>query len=70
MTQALDRVTTSRKAKEEGAVHLAPPPRECRLAPDSVLWLKRKAAPGVDGIMWADYEEVSSLVEGLEKTNG
>ena len=29
--------TGSRKAKEEGTVHRAPPPHQCRHAPDGVL---------------------------------
>ena len=37
VTQALDRLRQSRKAKEEGTVHRAPPPPQCRHAPDGVL---------------------------------
>ena len=45
--------TASRKAEEEGTVHRAPPPYTLRMA---FYALKRKAAPGVDGMTWEDYE--------------
>ena len=48
--------TASRKAKEEGAVHRASPPCQRRDAPEAFYALKRKAAPGVDGVTWQDYE--------------
>ena len=52
VTQALDRV---RKAatKEEGAVHFAPPPHQCRLAPDGILRAQTQSRAGRG---WHDVE--------------
>ena len=48
--------TASRKAKEEGEVHSAAPPRQRRLLREAFFALKRDAAPGVDGVTWQTYE--------------
>src|SRR5271167_3938575 len=37
--------TASRKAEEEGTVHRAPPPYQCRYAPDGVLRAKAQSRP-------------------------
>ena len=48
--------TESSKAKEEGEVHRAPPPHQRRDLSEAFYELKRKAAPGVDGLTWQEYE--------------
>ena len=47
--------TASRKAREEGEVHRAPPPYQPR-PPEGFFELKKNAAAGVDGPTWKDYE--------------
>jgi hypothetical protein len=37
VSQALERIPTSSKAKEEGTVYLAPSPHQCRSSPAGVL---------------------------------
>ena len=56
VTQALGRVRLAARAEEEGTVHRAPPPYQCRYAPDGVLRAKAQSRPGVDGVTWEDYE--------------
>jgi hypothetical protein len=68
VTQALDRSTASGKAKEEGRftalLH--------HVNPDTLRTafyaLKRKAAPGADGVTWEDYE--ADLEPRLEDLHG
>src|SRR6266481_9689299 len=47
--------TASRKAKEEGTVHLAPPPCRHRPAPAGVLRAQAKRRSR-RGLTWRDYE--------------
>src|SRR3974377_1581285 len=56
VTQALDRVRrVARQTKKEQFTSLLPH-RNVDLLRTAFYALKRKAAPGVDGIMWEDYE--------------
>ena len=57
MTQALDRVRKAARQRKKGQFTRAPPPHQCRHASRTAFYaLKRKAAAGVDGVTWHDYE--------------
>src|SRR5215467_13401472 len=60
--------TASRKAKEEGAVHRASPPRQHRNAPGSLLRAQTQGCRWVDGVTWQDYEV--NLERNLEDPHG
>ena len=46
----------SGKTAEEGEVHSAAAPCDCRSLREAFMALKRHAAPGVDGVTWQNYE--------------
>ncbi|MCD6026771.1 MAG: group intron reverse transcriptase/maturase [Solimicrobium sp.] len=46
----------SRKAKERGEVHHTFRRIDIELLETAYFWLKREAAPGVDGATWKAYE--------------
>jgi hypothetical protein len=56
VSQAALAHTASRKATEEGTVHLALHYLSVELLRLAFFALKRDAAPGVDGLTWQDYE--------------
>src|SRR5262249_6045128 len=58
--------TASRKATEEGTVHLALPHISVELLRVAFFALKRDAARGVDGLIWQDYEaDLDRKIEDL-----
>src|SRR6516225_1778984 len=56
VSQALERIRQTGKAKEEGAAHRASPPCQRRDAPGSILRAQKQSCRWVDGVTWHDYE--------------
>ena len=56
MTQALSRVRQAAKGQKEGAVHRTSHHINADTLRTAFFALQRKAAPGVDGVTWQDYE--------------
>ena len=49
-------VCGKQQRKETGTVHRFAPPPERRITPRQLLRLSRQASPGIDGVMWQEYE--------------
>ena len=56
MSQGLAGVRKAARENKEMKVHRFTPPSDRRSATGKLLALKRKAAPGVDGVTWQEYE--------------
>src|SRR6202158_3645433 len=57
VTQGLDRVRQAAKAKKKERFTALLHHVSVDLLKDAYFWLKRNAAPGVDGVTWQDYAQ-------------